>query len=309
MTFPIIYSDRFLDHQTGVFHPEKPGRLTAIVQRLKESEFASELEWKMPNSLRPILPELLRVHTHTYIQQIESICSSGGGHSDADTVLSEASYEVATLAVAAWLDGVDLVLAADKPAFVVARPPGHHALADSSMGFCLFSNAAIAALYALDQTGIERVAILDWDVHHGNGTQEAIWQNSQIQYFSLHQAPFYPGTGWQEETGRNQNIHNFPLAANSTIDRYLPLFENEIIPQLRAFQPDLLIISAGFDANRDDPLASMALLPADYGVFTKLCLGITPKILFGLEGGYDFNSLADSVAAAIGACIKSEIYT
>jgi acetoin utilization deacetylase AcuC-like enzyme len=303
MNFPIIYSDRFLDHQTGSFHPEKPGRLTAIIEGLKISEFADRLEWKEPNLNRQVLSQISRVHTPAYIAQIQAIAASGGGYSDQDTVLSSESYQVATLAVAAWLDGVDLVLKNQSPAFVAARPPGHHALRDSSMGFCVFSNAAIAAFYALDQTEIKRVAILDWDVHHGNGTQDAVWNNSQIRFISLHQAPFYPGTGQVSETGADRNIRNFPLAAGSTIKEYLPLFENQIIPELKEFKPDLLIVSAGFDANRDDPLASMALLPSDYGTFTNLCLQVTSKILFGLEGGYDFKSLSQSVEAVIKVCL------
>jgi len=306
MNFPIIYSDRFLDHQTGSFHPEKPGRLTAIIEQLKISKFAEQLEWMAPNQNRQVLPQISRVHTPQYISQIQAIANSGGGRSDPDTVLSQDSYEVAILAVVTWLDGVDLVLASRYPAFVAARPPGHHALADSSMGFCLFSNAAIAALYALDQPGTERVAILDWDVHHGNGTQDAVWDNSQIRFISLHQAPFYPGTGWESERGAHQNIHNFPLNAGSTIKEYLPIFENQIMPELKQFKPDLLIVSAGFDGNQDDPLASMGLLPSDYATFTKLCLQVTTKILFGLEGGYDFNSLSQSVEAVIQACLQIE---
>jgi acetoin utilization deacetylase AcuC-like enzyme len=195
------------------------------------------------------------------------------------------------------------VLATGKPAFVLARPPGHHAESDTGMGFCLFSNAAIAALYALQQPGINRVAILDWDVHHGNGTQAIVETHPQIAYCSLHQYPCYPGTGHYTERGFHNNVLNLPFPPGSDIGIYQPVFETKVVPFLSNFQPDLLIVSAGYDANADDPLASINLQPQDYGLFTDYCLGITRKILFGLEGGYDFDALAKSVLATIERCI------
>jgi acetoin utilization deacetylase AcuC-like enzyme len=302
---PIIYSDAFLEHQTGSFHPEKPGRLTAIVEALKHSPWQEQLEWQQPNPItqRHILQEVQRFHTPEYVSQVKQICESGGGYLDEDTVVSTQTYDVALLAVSAWLDGIDLVQASRQPALVIARPPGHHARAHTGMGFCIFGNAAIAALYALDQPDIERVAVLDWDVHHGNGTQEAVWENSQIAYISTHQAPFYPGTGWPQETGAHGNILNLPIAANINMAEYLPIFEQQVLPFLAKFEPDLLIVSAGFDANRDDPLANVCLLPQDYGTLTKLCLQHTRKVLFGLEGGYEFSSLSASVLAVVEQCL------
>lgn len=172
------------------------------------------------------------------------------------------------------------------------------------MGFCIFGNAAIAALSAIDRLKLQRVAILDWDVHHGNGTQEAVWDRADIAYVSTHQSPFYPMTGRKDETGAYNNILNIPMRSGSAISEYLPVFENQIMPFLKNFNPDLLIVSAGFDANADDPLASILLKPEDFGAFTKFCLELTPKILFGLEGGYDFDSLSRSVVSVIEQCLK-----
>ncbi len=309
--FPIIYSDIFLEHDTGTYHPEKAGRLTAIVDTLKNSVIAPQLVWQEPTSIKArqrsgldILQEVRRFHTQEYIEALRQLTNQGGGYIDGDTIASWQSYDVALLAVSAWLDGVDLVINSGRPAFVLARPPGHHARAHTGMGFCIFGNAAIAAMSAIDRLNLQRVAILDWDVHHGNGTQEAVWDRHDIAYISTHQSPFYPMTGHQDETGEHENILNIPMRANSTIADYLPIFENQIIPFLKNFNPDLLIVSAGFDANADDPLASVLLKPEDFGTLTKLCLAVTPKILFGLEGGYDFDSLSRSVVSVIEQCLK-----
>lgn len=303
---PVIYADEFLLHETGWMHPEKPERLTAIVKALKATPWADRLEWQHPTPVekRSIKSQLEKVHTPSYIESVRRVANQGGGFLDPDTPVSHRSYEVATLAVSAWLDGVDRVLASGEPAFVLARPPGHHALKADGMGFCIFGNAAIAAYYALEQPGINRVAILDWDVHHGNGTQELVEANSQIAYCSLHQSPYYPGTGDLTETGFYQNVLNIPLPRGSAIAEYQLMFEQKIMPFLNNFKPDLLIVSAGYDANADDPLAGMALQPEDYGIFTQYCLQLTRRVVFGLEGGYDFNSLAKSVVATVEACIN-----
>ena len=308
--FPIIYSDTFLEHDTGTYHPEKAGRLTAIVNALKNSAIAPQLNWQEPTSIKShqrsgldILQEVRRFHTQEYIEALRNLTNQGGGYIDGDTIASWQTYDVALLAVSAWLDGVDVVLNSGRPAFVLARPPGHHARAHSGMGFCIFGNAAIAAMSACDRLNLDRVAILDWDVHHGNGTQEAVWDRPDIAYVSTHQAPFYPMTGRKDETGAHGNILNIPMRSGSAMPEYLPVFEQQIMPFLHNFNPDLLIISAGFDANADDPLASILLKPEDFGVFTKLCLEITPKILLGLEGGYDFSSLSRSVISVIEQCL------
>jgi acetoin utilization deacetylase AcuC-like enzyme len=302
---PVIYSDEFLEHKTGRLHPECPERLIAITTALKSASFASEITWRSPTSVhqRPVISLIEEVHTKSYIKSVEELASSGGGFLDTDTAVSPRSYDVALLAVNAWIDGVDTVLETEEPAFVLARPPGHHAEKDYGMGFCLFGNAAIAAFYALKQPGISRVAILDWDVHHGNGTQALVQENPNIAYCSLHQFPCYPGTGKVSDRGSHSNVLNLPIPPESDITIYQPLFDKYVVNFLTDFQPDLLIISAGYDANADDPLARINLQPQDYGLFTEYCLGITRRILFGLEGGYDFAALSESVLATIEKCL------
>lgn len=307
---PIFYSDEFLEHDTGPYHPENPGRLRAVTTALKSAPWANQLEWRSPTAVAtrnaaalPLMQVLQRVHSARYINGVKYLASRGGGNIDADTVVSPRTYDVALLAVSAWLDGVDQVLLTGEPAFVLARPPGHHATGEIGMGFCIFSNAAIAAHYALEQPGVNRVAILDWDVHHGNGTQAIVETHPQITYCSLHESPHYPGTGFAEEKGFYDNVLNFPLPAGSNLADYQPLFEEKILPFLTNFQPDLLIVSAGYDATKDDPLAEIALQPSDYRLFTDYCLQVTRRIVFGLEGGYDFKSLSQSILATIEECL------
>ncbi len=301
--FPVIYSDDFLLHATGVFHPEQPARLSAIVSALKRAIWAHRIDWREPTAIqtRSPLAWIEKVHPAEYVQSVRQICQSGGSI-DPDTPVSTKSYEVALLAVNAWLDGVDFALSIGAPAFVLARPPGHHAEPDRGMGFCIFSNAAIAATYALEN-GAQRVAILDWDVHHGNGTQAVAAYNPQLAYCSLHEFPHYPGSGKAIERGIYKNLLNIPMQAGSTIADYQPLFETKVLPFLTEFKPDLLIVSAGYDANYADPLANIALKPSDFGIFTDYCLQVTRKIVFGLEGGYDFDSLGASVVATIDRCL------
>lgn len=304
---PIFYSETFLAHQTGFGHPERPERLRAVVKHLQQSQYASHFDWKTPSSLetRDPLPWMLKAHTSEYIEQVKLVAARGGGRLDPDTPISAQSYEVACLAVNAWLDGVDSVLALQQPAFVLARPPGHHALPEQGMGFCVFGNAAIAALYALTQPGVERVAILDWDVHHGNGTEEIVMNHpqltAQLAYCSLHQYPFYPGTGSAQNN--SPLLLNIPMQAGSTIADYQAAFQNQVIPFLKTFAPDLLIVSAGYDAAQADPLAAVNLNPEDFETLTADCLALTPKVLFGLEGGYHLSSLAEAVEATLRACL------
>jgi acetoin utilization deacetylase AcuC-like enzyme len=275
----VIYAPQFLEHDTGYGHPEKAKRLTAIAEALAGVTWYEQIAWQLPTPIetRDVLAYIQQIHTPDHIQRIKQVAASGGGYLDGDTPVSQASYEVALLAVSAWLDGVDQVLN-QRPTFVLARPPGHHATRDTAMGFCLFANAAIAAHYALTKPHIQRVGILDWDVHHGNGTESGI-------------------------RGKYQNILNLPLQAGSKIAEYQRLFDQEVMPFFQHWQPDLLIVSAGYDANDSDPLAGISLQPEDYQILTQYVLNITKYPLFGLEGGYHLNSLALSVVATLSTCL------
>ena len=301
----IIYSPEFLEHDTGYGHPEKARRLTAITEALKSVSWQQQIEWLLPTPAESnqVLSYIRQIHTSEHIERIKQVAARGGGHLDGDTPISRRSYDVALLAVSAWLDGVDQVLQ-QRPTFVMARPPGHHATPEQAMGFCLFSNAAIAAYYALTKANIKRVGILDWDVHHGNGTEAIARNNPHICYCSLHQHPCYPYTNTPKGiTGKHHNLLNLPLKAGSAIADYQKLFEQEVLPFFAAYQPDLLIVSAGYDANYSDPLASINLQPEDYQILTKYVLNITKYPLFGLEGGYHLAALADSVVATLSSCL------
>lgn len=296
----VIYSDQFLEHPGGT-SLERPSRLKAVVSYLRSLPWAEQIAWRLPSPLteRDPLPEIYRVHESSYVQSVKDLASSGGGQLGQDVEISSRSYLVALLAVNAWIDGVDLAESLSAPSFVLARPPGHHALRNEAMGYCIFANAAIAAHYALLLPGIERVGILDWDVHHGNGTQALVQHNPQIGYCSLHQAPCYPGTGSESEIGSCFNVLNLPVAPGANGADYKELFEERVLPFFEFFRPDLLIVSAGYDANAADPIAKVCLQPQDFGIFTKYCFSLTPKVVFGLEGGYESISLGQSIWATL----------
>ena len=299
-----VYTERFLDHKTGLGHPERPERLRAIVSRLKEVKLASSLE---PISIEPASEEWMsKVHTPAHIRFVRETCLRGGILDGGDTPVSKDSYEVALLAAGGVIAAVTAVLNGGmENAFCAVRPPGHHATQAVSMGFCLFNNAAIGARFAQAAHGLKRVAIIDWDVHHGNGTQEIFYEDKSVFYISTHQYPFYPGTGSRTETGSGEGkgyTLNIPMSAGSGEKEYLDAFRGEILPALDRYRPELIMISAGFDAHRDDPLANINLTEESFSKLTLLisesarrnCKG---KIVSVLEGGYHLTALARSVEA------------
>ncbi|MGA1621917.1 MAG: histone deacetylase [Synechocystis sp.] len=297
----IIYSDAFLAHDTGPTHPECPARLTAIAAALRQMPGANYLHWQHPTSLgdRNPNPYILQCDSLGYLNALKQLADRGGGSLDMDTPVSAQSYDVARLAVNGWLDAVDHVLQHPEPAFVLARPPGHHALKETGMGFCLLNNVAIAAHYALQQPGINTVAILDWDVHHGNGTEALVENNPHIFYCSLHQFPCYPGSGQAGDRGKFNNVLNIPLQPGGDGQVYETAFEDQVMPFLTQVNPDLLLVSAGYDANQADPLAYMNLTPADYGMMSHYLLALCPRLVLGLEGGYQLQALGRSVVETL----------
>ena len=242
------------------------------------------------------------IHSKEHIDHVKQVCESGSGYLDPDTPVCPESYNIALKSAGAWLDGVDEVLAGNS-ALVLSRPPGHHAEADRAMGFCLFSNSALAATYALKQNNINKVAIFDWDVHHGNGSQHIVQSNPDIVYVSIHQFPFYPGTGSQLEKGDHDNVLNIPVPSGYGSTEYSPIFDEQVFPFIQNFRPDLLIISAGFDAHRNDPLAGINLEADDFVYMAKRCLEIQPNLLLGLEGGYDLRALG-KCCMAVATCLS-----
>ena len=290
----------YLRHETEP-HPENPGRLTAIQNRLESSEFY--------NNLIPIQPrkataeEIGMVHDSGYVASVKQSCADEVRNLDADTVISSNSYDAALLSAGAGMKAIDQLIDGNiHNAFCAVRPPGHHAEQDHAMGFCLFNNVGIAARYAQKTKGLNKIFIFDWDVHHGNGSQHSFYSDPSIYYSSTHQYPFYPGTGAKEETGTGDGLGttlNLPMDAYSDDDDYLSAVENKLIPEIQHYKPDLIIISAGFDAHQNDPLAQIQLTTDCFGKMTELLMGIARDVCDGrllsmLEGGYDYDALSDS---------------
>jgi acetoin utilization deacetylase AcuC-like enzyme len=294
-----IYDPFYLKHDTEP-HPENPGRVEAIHQKILNSDIYRHLATHSP--MLATEEEVALIHKPRYIQQVKTACDEGIRRLDADTVVCPDSYHAALLAVGAGISAVDLVVDGTcDNVFCAVRPPGHHAEHDRAMGFCLFNNVAIAARHAIKK-GLNRIFIFDWDVHHGNGTQNSFYSDPTVYYSSVHQYPFYPGTGGEGETGTGDGLGttlNFPMPPYSDDEDYIDLIENQLIPEMFRFKPDLILISAGFDAHKDDPLASMHLSTECFGKMTELILGAARELCQGrlvsmLEGGYNHEALSDS---------------
>jgi len=293
-------------HDTGWGHPEHVGRLRAVPRALRDDPdlFGALLHAEGRHATED---ELVRVHDAAYVRSVRDLAGSGGGHLDADTVASEGSWDAATAAVGSLLAAVDMTVdGRAQRAFCAVRPPGHHALRDRAMGFCLFGNVAIAAHYARARHGLERVLIVDWDVHHGNGTQALVQGERDIRFVSMHQWPWYPGTGPASDCGEHKNVWNVPMPAGERAQTYVDAFLRAVDAATVDFTPDLVIISAGFDSLQGDPLGGFTLEPGDMVTLTRemtaratsWCGG---RVVSALEGGY----VADRVGVACVAHMRA----
>jgi len=308
----LVYGEVYLGHQTGRSHPERPERLTAIVRRLEQSGLMARLTRLDP---QPADPQwLLAVHSAEHVEKIRRGCERGAGFVDSmDTPVSRQSCEAALAAAGGVLAAVDAVVAGKlENAFCAIRPPGHHATRSRAMGFCLLNNVAIAARYAQKKHKLPRILIVDWDVHHGNGTQAIFDDDPSVMYFSVHQHPFYPGTGTAVERGTGKAAGtkiNVPLPAGSGDAEYLAAFEKKLVPAALEFRPDLVLVSAGFDAHSGDLLGQMEVTTGGYAELTRIVRRIAGQCCRGrlvsvLEGGYDLELLAESVEAHVRVLIE-----
>jgi acetoin utilization deacetylase AcuC-like enzyme len=309
----LVYHSAYLDHDMGVGHPESPNRLRAIMQQLERSGTAGRVRKIEPRKAED--EWITQVHSPSYVAALTTHQPASGRVSlDADTSMSPGSLPAAYLAAGGALAAVDAIMCGEvEHAFCAVRPPGHHAEAARAMGFCLFNNVAIAARYIQKKYGLSRVLIVDWDVHHGNGTQHSFEQDPSVLFFSTHQYPHYPGTGRATERGIGAGegfTINVPMNAGDGDDEYHAIFLKVLLPAADAFKPEFVIISAGFDAHRDDPLASMGLTEGGYSNLTDLVAGIAKRhaqgrLLSALEGGYNLTALSASVDAHLKALLAA----
>jgi acetoin utilization deacetylase AcuC-like enzyme len=303
MKVGLVYDPIYLEHDTGE-HVENSRRLVTAMAHLKETGIKEKLTSLPP---RPaLLEELEMIHEPEYISYVKSKAENGGGWLDPDTLISAKSYQAALYAAGGLMVAVEEVMKGNVDnAFALVRPPGHHAVHDHAKGFCIFNNVAIAAKFALSKFSLNRVLIADFDVHHGNGTQDAFYADPRVLYFSTHQYPFYPGTGWMDETGTGEGegtTVNFPMAAGWSDEEYLRAFNEVLVPMARNFQPQLILVSAGFDGHWSDPLAMMQVSITGFAqmvmilkeLAVELCQG---HLVLTLEGGYDLQVIASSIKA------------
>jgi len=311
MSVGFVYHPIYLEHDTGM-HCETASRLTGIMSRLKNEGTMDKL---VPlNAQAASIDQVARVHSPSYVSGIESFVKSGGGYLDGDTVASPASYEAALYAAGGVIAAVDAVMSGDVTySFALVRPPGHHAVHSAAMGFCIFNNIAIAARDAITKHKLDRVMIVDFDVHHGNGTQDAFYHDSDVLYFSTHQYPFYPGSGAVEEIGSGDGegyTVDVPMPGGCGDAEYMRAFEEVLVPVTRRFKPQLILVSAGYDAHWADSIAGMQVSASGYTKMATILKNLADelcnsRLVFALEGGYNIEALAISVDATINVLLGS----
>jgi len=298
-----VYVPVYLKHDTGQ-HPENARRLEAIISYLEQTGLRQKLSPIPPRAATA--EEIALVHSRQYIAYIKEVAKNGGGWLDVDTVMSPGSYDAAVYAAGGVISATEAVMDGEVgSAFALVRPPGHHATATQAMGFCLFNNIAIAAKYALNKYKLQRIAIIDFDVHHGNGTQDTFYDDPRVLYVSTHEFPLYPGTGRIEEAGSGEGrgtTVNIPLPAGTGDAEYLEVFDQIIVPVVRRFSPQLVLVSAGYDAHWSDSIAMMEVSVTGFAKMTEIIKGLVDelcsgRLVFTLEGGYSLDALAASVKA------------
>ena len=305
MSTAIITSDTSTNHKTGLGHPEQPDRVTAIIKNLKKNK---NLIWKKNKKFDHKILDF--THTPEYVEQVENAFPKKGlAFLDADTIISPGSKDATYDAVGSIISAIDGVENKEfKNAFCAVRPPGHHSEKEKSMGFCIYNNVAVGANYLIKKYNYKKIAIIDFDVHHGNGTQDIFYNNEKVLYVSTHQYPYYPGSGSDKEKGLYNNIFNIPLPAGTTSLEYLNAYEH-VLKKIKDFRPEFILFSAGFDAHKDDPLAQLQLSSKDYYKLTKKTLeyakaNCNSKVVSILEGGYDLNALAESANEHVNALLE-----
>ena len=303
----LITSDTYHNHNTGEGHPEKIDRVTAIIENFKRLD-NKNLVWEKPNEFDESL--LITTHSSDYIKMVNnSFPKNGFNFLDGDTIVSPGSKDATKDAVGSIIAAIDGVEQNKyKNAFCCVRPPGHHAEKEKAMGFCIYNNVAVGANYLIKKYGYKKIAIIDFDVHHGNGTQDIFFDNKNVLYVSTHQYPYYPGSGSEKEVGKYNNILNIPLKAGTTGDEYLNAYEN-VLKKIQEFKPEFLLFSAGFDAHENDPLAQLKLNSEDFYLITQRTLQISKSFCSGnivsiLEGGYDLKALQESTQRHVDALME-----
>ena len=303
----LITSDTYQNHNTGDGHPEKIDRVSVVIDNFKKLD-NKKLIWKKPNKFENSF--LIKTHTSNYIDQVnKSFPKKGYNFLDGDTIVSPGSKDASKDAVGSIITAIDGVQNKEfKNAFCAVRPPGHHAEKEKAMGFCIFNNVAVGANYLIEKYKYNKIAIIDFDVHHGNGTQDIFYDNKKVLFISTHQYPYYPGSGSEKEKGNFNNVLNIPLEAGTSAEKYLNAYEN-VLNKVREFKPEFLLFSAGFDAHINDPLAQLQLSSEDFYKITKRTLEISKPFCNGnvvsiLEGGYDLKALQESTKRHVDALIE-----